>query len=159
MKKYKYIPGDLVMVNHESVGTPDGRVYVIKSAEPDFESPQGNGEYLVGSYILKPIDSVVWRVRTFGKYIVPIKLTTDILSKNGWKQTKHVVDKDGYEYYLYENDNRMLPEVEFYPKTDYRSEESFSAFWGDTEIRPEICYLHELQNLIFGLDIEFEFKL
>ena len=157
--EYKYIPGDLVKVSHKDLGTPEGRIYVIKCADPDWKEPQGNGEKLIGRYILKPIDSVVWRVCTFGKYILPIKLTTDILIKNGWKQTSHVVEKGWYEYYKYENENDFLPEIEFYPKNEARDEESFAAFWGDTEIRPDIHYLHELQNLIFGLDIDFEFKL
>lgn len=154
----RYIPFDLVMVNHEKLETPEGRVYVIKSADPDFKEPQGCEERLYGSYILKPIDSVVWRVRTFGNYIVPIKLTTDILVKNGWKQTRHVVDHHGFEYYLYENDNRILPEIQYYPKGDWQDEDGFSAFWGDTEIRPEIHFVHEIQHLLVGLDIDFDFK-
>mgnify|MGYP007117054671 FL=1 len=163
MEKVKYISGDLVMTNGTPIGTKNGQVYVVTASDPNKTLTLKDGTVNKGVVTLDAVtekdkDCFV-ETSTWVKHIVPIGLTIDILKKNGWKKTKHIVDYHGYEYYKYENENCMLPEVEFYPKTDYRSEENFSAFYGDTEIRPDIHYLHELQNLIFGLDIEFEFKL
>lgn len=158
MKKMKYIPFDLVMIKSEAFRELEGEVFEIDEAAPNYETKEEDGEILKGHYIARRVGRK-YRIGVFEKHIIPIKLTIDILKKNGWKQTKHVVDHHGYEYYLYENENEMLPEIQYYPKGDWHDEDGFSAFWGDTEIRPEISFVHELQHLLVGLDIDFDFKL
>ena len=163
MEKYKYIPGDLVMTNGVPIGTKKGVAYVVTASDPNKTLTLKDGTVNKGvvtlDAVLEEDKAYFVETSTWVKHIVPIELTIDILKKNGWKKAKHIVDHHGFEYYLYENENNILPEIQYYPKGDWHDEDGFTAFWGDTEIRPDIHYLHELQNLIFGLDIEFEFKL
>lgn len=160
MKRPKYIQGDFVMVDSECLGTKDGLVYEIVPYEP-------NGILWSGS--VPQGTEIVYRLgnpnETFGgylfaryKHIIPIPLTIDILKKNGYEQTRHAIDKDGMEWYEYENENNELPEIQYYPKDDC-SDEHFSAFWGGTEIFYDIRFVHQLQHLLFGLDIDVEFKI
>lgn len=162
MEKMKYIPFDLVMTNGKPIGTKKGVAYVVTASDPNKTLILKDGTVNKGVVTLDAVseDDKTYFVETstWIKHIVPIELTIDILKKNGWKQTKHVVDHHGYEYYLYENENEILPEIQYYPKGDWHDEDGFSAFWGDTEIRPDIHYLHELQHLLVGLDIDFDFK-
>lgn len=161
MKRPKYIQGDLVMVDCKCLGTKEGLVYEVVPYEP-------NGILWSGSPILKEAEILHCLGRygeTFAGYlfvqpkdIVPIPLSVDILKKNGYEQTKHAIDEDGMEWYEYENENNELPEIQYYPKDDC-SDEHFSAFWGDTEIFYDVRFVHQLQHLLFGLDIDVEFKI
>lgn len=162
MEKMKYIPFDLVMTDGLPIGTKKGQVYVVTASDPNRTLTLKDGTVNKGVVTLDAVteeDKAHFvETSTWVKHLVPIGLTIDILRKNGWKQTKHVVDHHGYEYYLYENENDILPEIQYYPKEDWHDEDGFSAFWGDTEIRPEIRFVHEIQHLLVGLDIDFDFK-
>lgn len=65
------------------------------------------------------------------------------------QETEHRIDRSGYEWCTYENENSCV-RVEYYPKT-----KDFSTFVG----REELCYIthvHELQNLLSALKEDIE---
>lgn len=78
-----------------------------------------------------------------------IPFSIKFLIKNGFKETKHCIDRSGYEWCTYENENSCV-RVEYCPKT-----KDFSTF-----VRgEELCYIthvHELQNLLSALKEDIE---
>lgn len=157
----KYIPFDLVMTDGAPIGTKKGVVYQVVASDPNKtltlkDGTVNNGVVTLDAVTEEDKDHFV-ETSTWVKHIVPIKLTIDILKKNGWKMINHVVDEDNFEWYEYENENKELPEIQYYPNDDI-SKEHFSIFWGDTEVLYDIHSVHELQNFLFGMDIDFDFK-
>lgn len=78
-----------------------------------------------------------------------IPFSIKFLTKNGFKETEHRIDRSGYEWCTYENENSCV-RVEYYPKT-----KDFSTFVGGEEL----CYIthvHELQNLLSALREDIE---
>lgn len=70
-----------------------------------------------------------------------IPLSIKFLTKNGFEETGHRMDRSGYEWCTYENTDSCM-RVEYYPKT-----KDFSTFVGEEEL----CYIthvHELQNIL-----------
>lgn len=70
-----------------------------------------------------------------------IPLSIKFLTKNGFEETGHRMDRSGYEWCTYENTDSCV-RVEYYPKT-----KDFSTFVGEEEL----CYIthvHELQNIL-----------
>ena len=70
-----------------------------------------------------------------------IPLSIKFLTKNGFEETEHRMDRSGYEWCTYENTDSCV-RVEYYPKT-----KDFSTFVGEEEL----CYIthvHELQNIL-----------
>lgn len=133
LKPIDYIPGDYVMYL--------GKITRII------------GKDSTGRYIIFGSSDIIYE-----EYIefTPILMTLDILEKNGWTQTKHRVDEDNFEWYVYKN-----PEIEeivfqYYPNS---TTNVFSTFYfGDTEMLQINC-VHELQHLLFGLGIDYKIKL
>lgn len=162
MKRPKYIPGDLVMINGEPIGTKKGVVYVVTASDPDgtltLKDDTVNKGVVTLDVVTEEDKAHFVETSTWVKHIVPIPLTIDILKKNGYEQTRHVIDEDGMECYEYENENNEMPEIQYYPKDGY-SDECFSVFYGDTEIFYNIRFVHLLQHLLFGFDIDVEFKI
>lgn len=125
-----YIPGDLIYYH--------GEVTVIKGID-------AYGNYLV------EYDHYVRDVVC--ECLKPISLTLEILKKNGWTQTKHRVDEDNFEWYVYENPKVEEIVFQYYPGSKINM---FSIFYyGDTEML-QINYVHELQHLLFGLGIDYK---
>lgn len=162
MKRPKYIPGDLVMTNGEPIGTKKGVAYIVTVSDSSRMLTLKDGTVNKGVVTLDAISEEnkahFVETSTWVKHIVPIPLTIDILKKNGYEQTRHAIDEDGMEWYEYENENNEFPEIQYYPKDDY-SDEHFSAFWGGTEMFYDVRFVHQLQHLLFGLDIDVEFKI
>lgn len=70
-----------------------------------------------------------------------IPLSIKFLTKNGFEETGHRMDRRGFEWCTYENKDSCV-RVEYYPKT-----KDFSTFVGEEEL----CYIthvHELQNIL-----------
>lgn len=70
-----------------------------------------------------------------------IPFSIKFLTKNGFEETGHRMDRSGYEWCTYENTDSCV-RVEYYPKT-----KDFSTFVGEEEL----CYIthvHELQNIL-----------
>lgn len=75
------------------------------------------------------------------KDIEGIPFSIKFLTKNGFEETGHRMDRSGYEWCTYENTDSCV-RVEYYPKT-----KDFSTFVGEEEL----CYIthvHELQNIL-----------
>lgn len=75
------------------------------------------------------------------KDIEGILFSIKFLTKNGFEETGHRMDRSGYEWCTYENTDSCV-RVEYYPKT-----KDFSTFVGEEEL----CYIthvHELQNIL-----------
>lgn len=88
------------------------------------------------------------------KDIEGIPFSIKFLAKNGFKETEHRMDRSGYEWCTYENENSCV-RVEYYPKT-----KDFSTFVGEEELC-DITHVHELQNILSALkkDIALRFPL
>ena len=129
VKFFKYIPGDFVEYK--------GKICeVVMSRDNDSYSIEESLNCYLGNLDL-----------------TPIRLTCDILEKNGWTRSEHHVDEDNFEWYVYANSKVEEIVIQYYPKDE------FSVFYyGDSEMQ-QINYVHELQHLLFGLDIDYKIKL
>lgn len=133
VKPIEYIPGDYVM-------------YLGKIAKII-------GKDSTGRYVIFGFSDI--RYETYIE-LTPILMTLEILEKNGWIRTRHRVDEDNFEWYVYKN-----PEIEeivfqYYPGSKTNM---FSAFYyGDQEILQVDC-VHELQHLLFGLGIDYKIEI
>lgn len=129
VKFFKYIPGDFVEYK--------GKICeVVMSRDNDLYFIDESLNCYLGSLDL-----------------TPIRLTCDILEKNGWIRREHHVDEDNFEWYVYANSKVEEIVIQYYP------EDEFSVFYyGDSEMH-QITYVHELQHLLFGLDIDYKIKL
>ena len=125
--KQKYIVGDVVMY--------DNKIMVIKELRDgshfDLSCPK---ERLVYDFV--DIE-----------YIKPVRLTPEILEKNGWKKSK--INDCAYFYY---KDGLFLT---------YTSKDD--KFWfDDFDYSSSICvdlhYVHSLHHLLFGLGINSEME-
>lgn len=163
MDKLEYIPGDLVMTNGIPIGTKKGIVYQVTESNPDKYRPVEDGNSfteLKGSVTLsnikgKTVDDECFLFGDCGawvKDIVPIPLTPEILEKNGWKRTQIFIDDDGLEFHTYIDDERCL-DLQYYPQ--YKK---FAAFICKQEVLSDIEYVHQLQHLLFGLDLPMDLK-
>lgn len=76
--------------------------------------------------------------------IVPIPLTPERLKKNGWKKFKRPYSSD----YCYRRKG--------YPTLNIRSEKEVYFHWGDHD--ESITTIHQLQHLLFGLNINNEME-
>lgn len=84
-----------------------------------------------------------------------IRLTTDIITNNGWKLKREVTDEDLFEYCIYEYEKNNALTMQYYP----RDGKLFSIFWCDSEIFPDIKYVYQLQHVLWILGINDEIKL
>ena len=75
------------------------------------------------------------------KDIEGIPITLDFLEKNGFKETEHKIDEDGFERYTWEHPDTCV-KIQYYPKVG-----DFSAFYCGYELC-DIAFVHELQNII-----------
>lgn len=126
--KQKYIDGDLVR-------------YTSLFKEPVAEIC----EVRETSYLLRFMNGNFAKVTS--KEIKPIPLTQEILEKNGWKKSK--INDCAYFYY---KDGLFLT---------YTSKDD--KFWFDdfdysSSICVELPYVHSLQHLLFGLNINHEME-
>lgn len=80
-----------------------------------------------------------------------VPLTTEILEKNGWEFVGGQLDEDGFTWDIYSN-RGVLPDLHYYP------DGKFSVFMYGKEVLPDIKYIHQLQHILFGLDINHEME-
>lgn len=76
--------------------------------------------------------------------IESIPLTLEILKKNGWDITKHFIDEDGFEWYVYANKDNCI-NIQYYPYN-----KSFAAFYIDTKMC-DIKHVHKFQHILWAL--------
>lgn len=132
----KYIEGDIVEY--------DNKVMVIKEPRDgshfDLSCPK---EGLV--YCFVDIDE-----------IKPIPLTPEILEKNGWKLHKHH-ERNSYDDVSWSSYHK--PAETNISLIFYQEEKAFFPFLYAQEIsETPIRYIHQLQHLLFGLELNSEME-
>ncbi len=132
MKKLEYIPGDLVMVDGFNT------VYKIDSVE---SQPHVN-DFL---YELVPIGIGPILFDLPADSICPILITSKILSANGFKKVRE--DESGA---LYFKKGLGVDIVDSYVRNCY------DICIGGNRILKGIKSVHELQNFLFGLKLNYE---
>ena len=152
MDKLEYIPGDLVMTNGVPLGTARYVVYRVTSSDPLKTLKLDDGTVLKGVVCLENIEGAELGEKGYlsgdccawVKDIVPIPITPDILEKNGWKKFKRPYSSD----YCYRRKD--------YPTLNMRSKKEVYFHWGDHD--KSITTVHQLQHLLFGLNINNEME-
>ena len=168
MDKLEYIPGDLVMTNGVPLGTARYVVYRVTSSDPSKTLKLNDGTVLKGVARLENLEGAEFGDKGFlfgdccawVKDIVPIRLTPEILEKNGWKQkvmsrgtqNSHWVytkpDIEKYGYFPIYIEKGIGDEFDVYPFTDNNV---------CTQIA-YIKYIHQLQHLLFGLGLNSDME-
>lgn len=146
-----YIPGDLVMTNGVPLGTAKDVVYRVISSDPTKTLKLYDGTILRGVVHLENIEGtsvgdkgfIFGDCRAWVKDIVPINLVPDILKKNRWWfiNRKYALKIKSANYVV----------VEF-------TEDGIYVYINEKTILFTIKYIHELQNLLFGLNVSHEMK-
>ena len=100
---------------------------------------------------LLPLDKEVWEIShgVWCEGIEGIPITKEFLIKNGFKELRHRVEEEGYEWYIYENEINCT-EVRYYPI----SKKYLVSY--DGIVLYEIFFVHELQNFISALKEDIE---
>lgn len=168
MDKLEYIPGDLVMTNGVPLGTAQNVVYRVTSSDPSKTLKLDDGTVLKCVVRLENIEGAVFGEKGYllgdscawVKDIVPIPLTPEILDKNGWKKevmsrgvkNSHWVytkpDIEEYGYFPIYIEKGIGDEFDVYPFTDNNVCKQIAY----------IKYVHQLQHILFGLNINHEME-
>lgn len=168
MDKLEYIPGDLVMTNGVPLGTARYVVYRVTSSDPSKTLKLDNGTVLKGVVRLENIEGTEFGDKGYllaeccawVKDIVPIPLAPAILEKNGWNKevmsrgvkNSHWVytkpDIEEYGYFPIYIEKGIGKEFDVYPFTDNNVCKQIAY----------IKYVHQLQNLLFGLGLNSEME-
>ena len=110
--------------------------------------------YIPGDLVYQKDDEGHWNIRSLSalnlalinyKDIKPISLTSEILEKNGWRKTKIYYKLDlnnNQEVWAYENHDYTYDILVGFKKDDILS-----------TIKEGLKYVSELQNILFGLDL------
>ena len=160
MNKLEYIPGDLVMTNGAPVGTAKGVVYRVVSSDPSKTLELNSGTVLKGAVCLENLEGAKIEDKGFlpcecfawVKDIVPIPLTVEILKENGWEFTEYYKDKDGFDWFIFSKDG-ILPDLYYYP-----ADKDFSVFVCREEVFPYLKFVHQLQHILWALEINDNMK-
>lgn len=151
----EYIKGDLVMTNGVPLGTAKDVVYRVTSSDPSKTLELDNGTVLKGVVCLENIEGAEFGEKGYlsgdccawVKDIVPIPVTPEILEKNGWKD-------DGYDWYRLPTKRAYL-----YITEDITTLGEFLVCVGlDRHNLASINFVHQLQHLLFGLNINSEME-
>ena len=169
MDKLEYIPGDLVMTNGVPLGTAKDVVYRVTSSDPSKILKLDDGTVLKGVVCLENIECAELGDKGYLYYgdcyacvkdIVPIPLTPEILEKNWWKRevmsrgvkNSHCVytkpDIEEYGYFPIYIEKGIGDEFDVYPFTDNNVCKPIAY----------IKYVHQLQHLLFGLELNSEME-
>lgn len=160
MNKLEYISGDLVMTNGAPVGTAKDVVYRVVSSDPSKTLELNNGTVLKGAVYLENLEGAKIEDKGFlpcecfawVKDIVPIRLTTDIIEKNGWEFIDGNFDEDRFEWHIFSKDG-ILPDLYYYP-----ADKDFSVFVCQEEVFPYLKFVHQLQHILWALEINDNMK-
>lgn len=164
MDKLEYIPGDLVMTNGVPLGTAKDVVYRVTSSDPSKTLELDDGTVLKGVVCLENIEGAELGERGYlsgdccawVKDIVPINLVPAILEKNGWKLHKHH-ERNTYDDVSWSSYHK--PAETNISLIFYQEEKAFFPFLYAQEIsETPIRYIHQLQHLLFGLELNSEME-
>lgn len=146
-----YIPGDLVMTNGVPLGTAKNVVYRVTSSDPTKALKLDDGTVLKGVVCLENIEGAEFGEKGYlsgdccawVKDIVPINLVPAILEKNGWKVSSECkwiyVKVDNVKIF------RLLDDIHY------------AAYIGFVRLL-EFQHIHQLQHLLFGLELNSEME-
>ena len=135
MDKLEYIPGDLVMTK----------------TEPNDFTPNGVVCEFVSYCNTKVFVRVAKGIDTFfleKEQIIPIPITQEILEKNVWEATKESL---GHSF-----KNKKYPRFALWSINDKWNFTIDGVMVCNT--LSCLCYVHELQHLLFGLNINHEME-
>lgn len=160
MNRLEYLPGDLVMTNGLPVGTAKDVVYRVVSSDPSKTLELNNGTVLKGAVCLENLEGAKIEDKGFlpcecfawVKDIVPIPLTVEILKENGWEFTEYYKDEDGFLWFIFSKDG-ILPDLYYYP-----ADKDFSVFVCREEVFPYLKFVHQLQHILWALEINDNMK-
>ena len=167
MDKLEYIPGDLVMTNGVPLGTAKDVVYRVTSSDPSKTLKLDNGTVLKGVVRLENIEGVKFGDKGYllaeccawVKDIVPIPLTQKILCKNKWEANAIEYDysiKDKLYFCAFPTDRKAgCIELDVY--NNIAPSDSYDVCQDDFYLG-NISYVHQLQHLLFGLNINYEIE-
>lgn len=156
------------MTNGAPLGTEQNVVYRVTSSDPSKTLKLDDGTVMKGVVRLENLEGVEFGDKgyLFGdccawvKDIVPIPITPEILEKNGWVKevmsrgvkNRHWVytkpDIEEYGYFPIYVEKGIGDEFDVYPFTDNNVCKQMAY----------IKYVHQLQNLLFGLGINHEME-
>ena len=157
MDKIEYIPGDLVMTNGVPLGSAKNVVYRVTSSDPSKTLELDDETVLKGVVCLENIEGAEFGDKgyLFGdscawvKDIVPIPVTPEIIEKNGWKKEMY---HDWRHYFPLE---RTL----LYLSKGVDIDGAFTVCVGLYMSHIAcISFVHQLQHLLFGLNINSEME-
>ena len=139
------------MTNGVPLGTAKDVVYRVVSSDPSKTLKLDNGTVLKGVVRLENLEGAEFGDKGFlfgdccawVKDIVPIRLTPEILEKNGWKSIngKYALKIKIANYVV----------LEF-------TEDGIYAYINEKTMLFTIKYIHELQHLLFGFGINHEIE-
>lgn len=167
MNKLEYIPGDLVMTNGLPLGTAKDVVYRVISSDPTKTLERKDGTILRGAVRLENIEGTKFEDKGFlfgdccawAKDIVPIPITQKILCKNKWEANAIDYDysiKDKLYFRAFPTDKKAgCIELEVY--NNIAPSDSCDVCQDDFYLGV-ISYVHDLQHLLFGLNINQEIE-
>lgn len=151
MEKTNYIPGDLVMTNGIPLGTAKDVVYRVTACDPNKTLKLDDGTVLKGTVCLENIEGASIGDKGFlmgdccawTKDVVPINMSIEILQKNNWKISDAT--------WIYEREDsvkivRLLDDIHY------------AAYIGPIRLL-EFQYVHELQHLLYGQNINSELEI
>lgn len=155
MDKLEYIPGDLVMTNGVPCGTAKDVVYRVNLSDPSKTFELDDGTELKGVVRLENLEGVEFGDKGFlfgdccawVKDIVPVRLTPKILEKNGWIKLNKVPINCTI---LYKSHQGLTIGYNINSKI-------FIYDFGVNQLR-KIKFIHELQHILFGLNINHEME-
>ena len=141
MNKLEYIPGDIVKIEY---GEATGKIGFVTNT-----FLRRKGYYSLVVFIGKGFQGSSkddW-IQTYNDEVSPIPLTTEILEKNGWKN-------DGYDWYRLPTKRAYL-----YITKDITTLGEFLVCVGlDRHNLASINFVHQLQHILFGLNINHKME-
>lgn len=152
MSKLEYILGDLVMTNGISGGTAKNVVYKVMYSNPSKICVSDDGTILKGIVHLENLEDAKLEDEGYLYYgnsyvyfkdIIPIPITPEILEKNGWKSI------NGKYALKIKNANYLV--LDF-------TEDGIYTYINERTMLFVIKYVHELQHLLFGLELNSEME-
>lgn len=133
--------GDYVRVSSDNCMIPKGAVCEVVAIDSERECEDKKG--------LADLRQVVREKGEFSHGvwcddIEGIPINSVFLIKNGWNDVAHNIDRDKFEWIVWEHLESCV-EIQFYPHTS-----EYSAFYCGKELC-DIAYVHELQNILASL--------
>lgn len=165
MDKLEYIPGDLVMTNGVPIGTAKDVVYRVTSSDPSKTLKLDNGTVLKGVVRLENIEGTEFGDKGFlfgdccawVKDIVPIRLTPEILEKNGYSREDGAFGVSPDFKKIINDPARKKGYITCLSVYPFFDNDGFRFFYNNQKLAI-IHYVHELQHILYGLKINSEME-